>query len=235
MSKSDTPYFWDVANPKAYNNRMGKYKTRYVLDFISKYTNDRKRILDVGGGSGRFAIPLYEKGADVVLLDESDKAAAILSKRCPGIKCVVESFDQAVFDQEASFDLILMIEVLFYIRDWPRTLAKVRTLLKDNGVFIFTATNRDSWRFLFSRRKEDYTVYSLDKYRELLNEAGFDIGRIEGFLWIPCKVDSDSVAVDVFAGLESMLGLNRFVSQSPWLLFAVQKDMLAPHLSLPLA
>lgn len=56
-------YNWDVSDPLAYNNKMGHYKTKIENDFILKYlTKGCNTILDIGGGSGRFAIPIYNLG-----------------------------------------------------------------------------------------------------------------------------------------------------------------------------
>ena len=221
-------YLYDVNNPKSYNNKMGHYKTRRVLEFINQYANRSMRILDIGGGSGRFAVPLYESGHNVILVEKSREAVDSLSSRCSGVKCIVGEFDKVEFDKEDKFDLILMIEFLLSIKDWPSTFRKVHSLLSDGGAVIFTATNKYSWRLLakkaFLREKEDFTIFSISEHEEILEQSGFGIRDLEGYLWIPCRLASNSVLVDIFAWIEKALGLKRFVGQSPWLLYAVQKQ-----------
>jgi hypothetical protein len=59
-------YLWDIENPEGYANVMGRYRTRKELAFLLGHVvGERLRILDVGGGSGRHAVPLAERGHDV--------------------------------------------------------------------------------------------------------------------------------------------------------------------------
>ena len=53
---------------------MGHYKTKSELEFINKYLETPKEILDIGGGSGRFAIPFQSSGHNVTVLDLSEPA-----------------------------------------------------------------------------------------------------------------------------------------------------------------
>ena len=54
-------YIWDINT--GYATKGGKYKTEREISFIKKHMPDRKtKILDIGGGSGRFAIPLTQMG-----------------------------------------------------------------------------------------------------------------------------------------------------------------------------
>ena len=51
-------YNWDYPDKKAYNNKVGQYKFKREFNFIFNNGKDRlEKILDVAGGSGRFAIP----------------------------------------------------------------------------------------------------------------------------------------------------------------------------------
>ena len=219
-------YHWDVDNTKAYNNKMGRYKTQYVLDFINRYAKSSMRVLDVGGGSGRFALPLYEKGNDILVVEKNKAAVDILSSRCPEIECIIGDFNDLEFDEAEKFDLIILIEVLLYFKDWSKTLRKLYGLLKDDGVIIFTATNANSWRFLSKiifKDEIDYTILSIKEYKVILKQSDFVTDQIEGFLWIPCKLNSNSIFVNIFSFIEKTLRLNRFIAQSPWLLFAIRK------------
>jgi len=68
-------YLWDEDNPLGYKNRMGLYKTKMELEFIkSCLPNHKLEILDIGGGSGRFALPLSKLNHDVTTIDISKDA-----------------------------------------------------------------------------------------------------------------------------------------------------------------
>lgn len=220
-------YEWDIEDPKGYNNKMGNYRTKSEFDFIKKYLRKRMKILDIGGGSGRFAIPLKEKGHDVTVIDKNREAIDILTKRCSEIKYIINEFNYVEIDEE--FDLIISIEVLLYIKDWSNIFKKVYSLLSNNGVFIFTATNKFSWRTILreigsSKKDLDYIMMSISKYSEIIHQNGFRIDCIEGFYWIPLKVDSNSKFVDIFSYIEKKIRLKYWIAQSPWLLVAVNKN-----------
>ena len=159
-------YLWDIENRATYNNRMGKYKTSIESNFLKKYITHSQTILDIGGGSGRFAIPFYNEGQKITLIDKDEHALSILSKRCPDIQFINNDFIHWEPKIKNSFDIILSIEVLLYINDWKSYFNKVYDLLKDDGVFIFTATNKYSWRTIFQKVKDinkpdyKYSIFS---------------------------------------------------------------------------
>lgn len=226
-------YFWDMDNPAAYNNRMGRYKTRREREFIESIVPaEPRRILDIGGGSGRFAIPLHDAGHRLSVVDMNADAIGFLKQQRPEIDARVGDFTQIEFGPTAPFDIALCVEVLLYVRDWPAFFARVHSLLAEGGVFIFTATNRWSWRSVLQRLKVnlsggkdyDYSIYSIGEYRNIIEGAQFRIDRVDGFVWCPCRLDSNNLLVDVCAAAEKTLRLNRFISQSPWLLYAVRKN-----------
>jgi 2-polyprenyl-3-methyl-5-hydroxy-6-metoxy-1,4-benzoquinol methylase len=225
-------YIWDIENEKTYNNRMGRYKTKCESDFINKYAKKPKNILDVGGGSGRFAIPLHKDGHKVTVIDKNNEALEILNKRCSEIDCISDDFLSVILGAGNKYEMIIAVEVLLYITDWPAFFKKVYRLLEDDGIFIFTATNKNSWRTLlrksirYSQNHDDYeyTILSSNEYSNLIRQASFRIERVNGFSWLPCKLDSNSIFVKVFSSVEKALLLKHYISQSPWLLYAVKKN-----------
>lgn len=223
-------YLWDIENKSTYNNRMGRYKTQSEFEFISKYIKSSQMILDIGGGSGRLAIPFNQDGNKITVVDRDAEALSILRQRCPKITTVATDFIEWDYEEKRSFDIILSIEVLLYIKDWETYFNKVRNLLKDDGVFIFTATNKNSWRTILQRWREgqkanyNYSVFSLNSYQIIIEKSSFKIDNGYGFLWIPCPINSNSMLVVFFSKLEKILHLNQFLKQSPWLIFALKKN-----------
>ena len=228
-------YFWDFENPASYNNRMGRFKTRRERDFIHRYAGASPNVApDVGGGSGRFAIQLHDQGHHLTVLDMNETAIRLLNGRRPDIVTRTERFDTAEFDACQKYDLILAIEVLLYVEDWVGFFEKVHSLLADDGVFVFSATNRWSWRTLLQRAKtritgaQDYgfTIEGTRRYRKIVAQSHFRVDDIDGFLWCPFGLDSDNPLVGACAAAERLLRLNRFIAQSPWLMYAVTKAPL---------
>lgn len=84
------------------------------------------RVLDVGGGSGTWAVPLAADGCEVTVVDSSANALAVLRNRArdagvaDGVRAVqgdVDALADAVADAEA--DLVLGHGLLEYVDDPP--------------------------------------------------------------------------------------------------------------------
>ncbi len=218
-------YQWSFAN--TYNNRMGKYKTEAEYDFIEQNIIENSKILDVGGGSGRFSIPLHNLGNDVTVVEQSKEALKMLSEQNPAIKTVQSDFME--FECSRKFDIIIAIEVTIYFEDWDLFFAKINSLLKKEGKFIFSVINPGSWRFLlrkFYNKFNDHSYfnyYYLSEIKNLLSKNLFEINSMEGFYWLPFNLTSNNPLVDFFVKTERILGLNKIISQSPWIMISATK------------
>src|ERR1035437_848366 len=214
---------WEIENPKGYNNRSGIYKTRIEFNFIKSHiSNLQKSILDLGGGSGRFALPLIKEGYDVTVVDLDSNAIELCKKRG-----ITKSYCNDIRDFESiDFDIVLAIE-LFLVTSPKVVLEVANRKVSKNGLFIFTATNKDSWRYklhnLKTNKSKNYGEFSLSEFENLIIENGFSIIDIKGFNWMPFKVNSNNILIPLISKLESFFRLDKWLGQSPWLLFAVKK------------
>jgi 2-polyprenyl-3-methyl-5-hydroxy-6-metoxy-1,4-benzoquinol methylase len=235
-ARTDT-YQWDIENPQGYANAMGRYKTKRELAFLLAHViGERQRILDVGGGSGRFAMPLAERGHDVTVVDISEDALRLLERRNHSrISTRCADFLAHTFDSQ--FDVVVSIEAIpsFTSIRLADLFAKIRSVLRPGGRFVFTELNSHSWRHalhtlrgstlhaLRGSKSTQYNVAGPNDYLAALWKAGFELVSIEGFVWMPFTVACNSRLVPLFESLERALHLNRWIGQSPWLLIAAQR------------
>jgi 2-polyprenyl-3-methyl-5-hydroxy-6-metoxy-1,4-benzoquinol methylase len=215
-------YQWDDLNPKGYNNRMGKYKTKVQLDFILKNIGNSNTIFDMGGGSGRFAIPLIKLGFDVTVIDLDQGAIDLCKKK--GIKKAICG-NVLDYNQER-FDAAIAME-LFLVTEPDAIISHAYNILNPEGVLIFTCVNKNSWRYklrkLRKNRSYNYDKYSYEEYLELISKNRFEIIETKGFVWMPFKVNSNNILIPVFAKLEKFLRLSKWLSQSPSFIFYCKK------------
>jgi predicted TPR repeat methyltransferase len=220
-------YQWDTDNPRGYANAMGRYKTARESDFIRKHLPaDAIAVLDIGGGSGRFALPLADAGHAMTVVDVSDEAISKLRQRnharVAAVRCEFLSFETP-----AKFDGAIAIESMLYFVDIDLTglFRKVAALLRPDAPFVFTALNTRSWRYRLHalRKSRPYNVNDPAGYTRALEEAGFEVIEVSGFMWMPLPVTSNSAAVSAFAAVEEGFGLRKWVGQSPWLLIAARR------------
>ncbi|GAB3693418.1 hypothetical protein GCM10027592_13270 [Spirosoma flavus] len=225
---SNSSYSWDYLYSNAYNNRTGRYKSKTQLNFIIKHLNRKPlRILDVAGGSGRFAIPLLNYSSDITVVDINQNAIDILKSRNEKISAICTDFMKAEFNK--TYSSIVCIEALCYFPNIQEVISKMNKLLDDNGNIIFTYTNTDSWRYWLRKLKalaggeSSYYDVNLTELKKILNDCQFEIEAVEGMNWIPLPLTSNNILVDFFVFLEQKLNLKNWQSQSPWLLISAKK------------
>lgn len=218
-------YNWDVLDKNSYNNRMGLYKTKAEYNFIKTHLKPNSKILDIGGGSGRFAIPIHKLGYDITVLEPHPKALEILCKRDPSITKIQCNFRD--FNFGCKYDLIMAIEVIELIQDWDAFFSRINECLKNDGQFIFTVTNSLSWRFflrkLYHRVDYGYTTHSISDIKNIVQKHHLIVENIEGFYWMPFKLNSNNILISFFVFFEKALNLKKFISQSPWLFITLKK------------
>ena len=225
-------YLWDIENPKGYANAMGRYKTRRELAFLLAHVSEaRQRVMDAGGGSGRFAMPLAERGHDVTVVDISQDALRLLHRRKhPRVSTRCADFLRQTFDNQ--FDVVIAIESIpsFTSVTLEGLFAKIHSVLRPGGRFVFTTLNSRSWRHalhtLRGRKCVRYNVAGPTDYQTALRKAGFELLSMDGLMWMPFAVTSNSRLVPLFESIERALHLNRWLGQSPWLLVAAQRSSI---------
>jgi S-adenosylmethionine-dependent methyltransferase len=112
------------------------------------------RVLDVGGGSGMFAVPLARLGHDVTVVDPSADALATLRRRADtdgvgaGVRGVQGDGDllhevlPAADDASAGYDLALCHYVLEVVDDPGVTLREIARVLRPGGQVSVATANR---------------------------------------------------------------------------------------------
>lgn len=181
-------YVWDYTEKRGYNNRTGRYKTKTQYQFILNCKGKTERILDIAGGAGRFAVPLLDYSKDITVLDINEKAIELLNERKKEIHTLCGDF--SVTEIPGKYSLILCIEALPYFNDWKAFFDKINLLLDKDGRFIFTYTNPNSWRYFIRKLKHlkdssnKYTDMKFDDLKKLLDNCGFEIKNIEGWIFI---------------------------------------------------
>ncbi len=112
------------------------------------------RVLDVGGGSGMFAVPLARLGHDVTIVDPSADALATLRRRADtdGVGARVRGVQgdgdllhevlPAADDASAGYDLALCHYVLEVVDDPAVTLREIARVLRPGGQVSVATANR---------------------------------------------------------------------------------------------
>jgi 2-polyprenyl-3-methyl-5-hydroxy-6-metoxy-1,4-benzoquinol methylase len=221
-------YYWDIANATG----MGRYLTRTEGKFIAGCLEQHpavRTILDVGGGSGRFAIPLTTRGYHVLVTEASRVPLDSLKPRAPHVPCLLTSEQTGRLPvADSSVDCVLCIEVPYLVEDTTWFFEECYRVLREQGILIVTAHNMLSYKGLgkhFVLGQKQFYNYSLRNLHARARKAGFAILHEHGFNWLPATRASNSALIPMAAYMEKQLQtLFRWsVHFSPWVLILAQK------------
>jgi len=131
-----------------YRAARGRVRLELVLERLSgALPPPPARILDVGGGTGAFAIPLAGLGHRVTLLEQSaewlDRARSSASAAEVEIDFVNVRLEALADAALGPFDVILCHAVLMYVDEPKEALASLRSVAAPDAVLSLLEKNRD--------------------------------------------------------------------------------------------
>ena len=234
-------------------------RTAVVWDYLRGVLDDLAgdgvvRVLDAGGGSGGFAVPVAQLGHDVTVVDPSPDSLAALERRAAetGTTERIRALqgDAAGLPElvaPGSFDLVLCHSVLEVVDDPDEALRAIAHSLRSGGVASVLAANRiaavlgrvAAGRLTEARHVFDDTAgstgagdplqrrFTLDELQVLLAAAGLVPQTVHGV-----RVFADTVPPAVLdadpQAADELLALERAAAErSDYLALATQLHLLA--------
>ena len=118
-----------------------------VADRIEAAVGPEGRLLELGVGTGRIALPLHRRGRRIVgvdlsvpMLDRYRAKAAALGLPPPP---VLRADATRLPFRDACVDAVLEVHVLHLVPDWRRALAEARRMLRPGGMVLVGRGGRD--------------------------------------------------------------------------------------------
>lgn len=124
---------------------------RRALDALAARRGGELAVIDVGGGSGGFAVPLAQLGHQVIVVDPSPDSLAALTRRAAeagvgarisGRQGDLDTLGDAVSPQQA--DVVLCHDTLEFTDDPAVGLAAAEVVLRPGGLLSLLAANRSA-------------------------------------------------------------------------------------------
>lgn len=227
---------WRWSEDAANGTRMGRWLTTMEWTFMQEALSTighPRRILDVGGGDGRFTRRLEPSGITSVILERDMVPLTNFRSRHGSAAPVVLGDGNRLPVRPATFDCILAMQVSactesVYLQHF---LAQCHTALVSRGWVIFTTHNAAS--LIGMRKRLNKGSYKWDAYeaytesyfatRSTITQAGFTPVIANGYRWVPFSRDANHSLVPLSGLLEQALGLRHLPQVSPWVFWAVQK------------
>lgn len=110
-----------------------------LLDFYLPAQGNGLRVLDVGCGTGHHMASLKERGFEVAGIDGSGEMLHQARANNPGAD-IRQADVEALPFADASFDLVLCVEVLRYLPSSAQSIREMARVLKPGGGCLATAT-----------------------------------------------------------------------------------------------
>lgn len=161
--------------PEAYEAWFEKHSNLYdaEIEAVRKLLPSFKNGVEIGIGSGRFALPLGIRTG----IEPSEKMAEIA--RTKGLE-IIKGFAEDLPVKDETFDFVLMVTTICFVDDPLLSLQNIYRILKENGHVIIGYVDRNSAlgklyekNRLKSRFYREAKFYSTDEIISLLKKAGF--------------------------------------------------------------
>lgn len=169
-----------------------------IVEFILSKTGAERgaQFLDIGVGTGRFAIPLLQCGYQVTGVDISEEMMQRLRDKVgphPHLSLRTASAQSLPFADD-TFDAAMAMQVLHLVAEWRQALAEARRVLKPGGYVVLGSGHgmpgpardiRQQWRDLVREQGGELptTLGASDDARAALAEMGAQSTVSEVIQW----------------------------------------------------
>lgn len=112
---------------------------KYIDKYIKNY--DSPKIIDIGAGTGKYAITLFEEGLDVTALELVKHNLMTLKKKCPSIKAIQGNAINLDKFKDNTFDIALLFGPLYHLisfEDKLKALKEAKRIIKPNGIIMIS-------------------------------------------------------------------------------------------------
>jgi 2-polyprenyl-6-hydroxyphenyl methylase/3-demethylubiquinone-9 3-methyltransferase len=147
--------WWNPAGPMAPLHRMNPIRLRWLRNTIARHFSrtgkgdegplDDLAILDVGCGAGLISEPLSRLGARVTGLDPAPSSifcARAHAEETGASPTYRQGELEDLAQEDASFDVVLAMEVVEHVNDAPAFVATAASLIKPGGMIALSTLNR---------------------------------------------------------------------------------------------
>lgn len=156
-----------------------------------------RMLLEPGIGTGRVALPLAERGYQIVGGDISEEMLGVCLTRSINVAnrlhCVLADTNFLPFPEKA-FDLCLAVHLFYFIPQWQQAVQEMLRVLRPNGVLILLHTGfgtevphlNTRYRELAQNQDYVFPVYGVRSTTEVVDYAaslGCTVERIEEQSW----------------------------------------------------
>ena len=131
-----------------WNTEAGRYNDRIQKEIVIELVGDSKgkQILDIAAGTGRFALELARRGAEMTVLDSSKSMLEVTHKKFEVSELLEKlSIKQGLATKlpaaDKSLDICICINAMNHIEGYSKVLLEIHRVLKPGGISVNNYTN----------------------------------------------------------------------------------------------
>ena len=136
-------YYNKFNEDKRLTRRHGIVEYTVAMKYIHKYLEkmNNPKILDVGAGTGKYSISLFNEGYDVTAVELVKHNLMVLKRNCPDIKSYQGNALNLKKFKDNSFDMILLFGPLYHLiskEDKVKALMEAKRIVKEDGIIMIS-------------------------------------------------------------------------------------------------
>lgn len=136
-------YYNKFNEDKRLTRRHGIVEYTTTMKYIHKYLKNKKdpKILDVGAGTGKYSINLYEEGYDVTALELIKHNLMTLKAKNKHVRAVLGNATNLSSFNDKTFDMVLLFGPLYHLitkEEKIKALKEAKRVLKDDGIILIS-------------------------------------------------------------------------------------------------
>ena len=136
-------YYNKFNEDKRLTRRHGIVEYTTTMKYIHKYLKNKKdpKILDVGAGTGKYSINLYEEGYDVTALELIKHNLMTLKAKNKHVRAVLGNATDLSSFNDKTFDMVLLFGPLYHLitkEEKIKALKEAKRVLKDDGIILIS-------------------------------------------------------------------------------------------------
>ena len=200
-------YYNKFNEDKRLDSRHGQVEFTVTMKYIHDFLKPGDKVIDIGAGTGRYSISLFNEGYDVTAVELVQHNLGIMKQKCPDLKAYKRNAMKLNKIESEAYDLTLLFGPMYHLlshEEKLKALLEAKRVTRPGGI-IMAAYTMNEYSVITYAFKEQH-ISECDREGRLSED--FRMRPLEGDLY-------DYVRVEDIDRLNRDSGLKRLKIISP--------------------